>query len=253
MQAHDWTQLALYLAALIALTPLLGGFMARVFAGERTFLSPLLAPVERLIYRLGGVDASKEMTWVGYLAALLAFNFAGGLLTLVQMLTQAWLPLNPQHLPNVPFALALNTAVSFMTNTNWQAYSGEATMSYLTQMTGLAVHNFTSAVTGIAVLLALIRGLTRKETTALGNFWADLTRSTLYVLLPLSFAFALVLVSQGVIQNFRAYDTATLISPYQTQVPKLDAAGQSVKDAQGNAVTEEQTLTEQTIPQGPAA
>ena len=253
MQAHDWTQLALYLAALIALTPLLGGFMARVFAGERTFLSPILAPVELLIYRLGGVDASKEMTWVGYLAALLAFNFAGGLLTLVQMLTQAWLPLNPQHLPNVPFALALNTAVSFMTNTNWQAYSGEATMSYLTQMTGLAVHNFTSAATGIAVLLALIRGLTRKETTALGNFWADLTRSTLYVLLPLSFAFALVLVSQGVIQNFRAYDTATLIAPYQTQVPKLDAAGQSVKDAQGNAVTEEQTVTEQMIPQGPAA
>ena len=129
MQAHDWTQLALYLAALIALTPLLGGFMARVFAGERTFLSPALAPVERLIYRLGGVDAAKEMTWLGYLGALLAFNLAGGVLTLVQMLTQAWLPLNPQHLPNVPFALALNTAVSFMTNTNWQAYSGEATMS----------------------------------------------------------------------------------------------------------------------------
>ena len=226
MQAHDWTQLALYLAALIALTPLLGGFMARVFAGERTFLSPLLAPVERLIYRLGGVDAAKEMTWLGYLGALLAFNLAGGVLTLVQMLTQAWLPLNPQHLPNVPFALALNTAVSFMTNTNWQAYSGEATMSYLTQMTGLAVHNFTSAATGIAALLALIRGLTRKETTALGNFWADLTRSTLYVLLPLSFAFALVLVSQGVIQNFRADDTATTLEHAEQIIPQGPAASQ---------------------------
>ena len=226
MQAHDWTQLALYLAALLALTPLLGGFMARVFAGGRTFLSPLLAPVERLIYRLGGVDAAKEMTWLGYLGALLAFNLAGGVLTLVQMLTQAWLPLNPQHLPNVPFALALNTAVSFMTNTNWQAYSGEATMSYLTQMTGLAVHNFTSAATGIAALLALIRGLTRKETTALGNFWADLTRSTLYVLLPLSFAFALVLVSQGVIQNFRAYDTATTLEHAEQIIPQGPAASQ---------------------------
>src|SRR5581483_2903572 len=140
------------------------------------FLSPALGWLERLIYRLGGINAKREMTWLGYLGALLAFNFVGFVVTLAQMLTQAWLPLNPQQLPNVPFALALNTAVSFMTNTNWQAYSGEATMSYLTQMAGLAVHNFTSAATGIAAMLALIRGLVRKQTDALGNFWADLTR-----------------------------------------------------------------------------
>ena len=266
MHERDFIQLALYLGALILLTPILGGFMARVFEGKRTFLSPLLGPVETVIYKLSGIDAKREMTWLGYLGALLAFNFAGCLLTLAQMMTQSWLPLNPQHLPNVPFALALNTAVSFMTNTNWQAYSGEATMSYLTQMCGLAVHNFTSAATGIAVLLALVRGLTRPgrmgaspaggilpPSPTLGNFWADLTRSTLYVLLPLSFVFALALVSQGVIQNFRAYDTATLIAPYKTQVAKTDASGAAIKDAAGNPVMEEQAVTEQTIPQGPAA
>ena len=253
MHERDFIQLALYFGSLIVLTPLLGAFMARVFEDKPHFLRPVLGPVERLIYKLGGIDAKREMTWLGYLGALLAFNFAGCLLTLAQMMTQAWLPLNPQHLPNVPFALALNTAVSFMTNTNWQAYSGEATMSYLTQMCGLAVHNFTSAATGIAVLLALVRGLVRKQANTLGNFWADLTRSTLYILLPLSFVFALLLVSQGVIQNFRAYDTATLIAPYNTQVAKADASGQPVKDALGNAVMEEQTVTEQTIPQGPAA
>jgi len=156
-------QFLVFLAALIALTPLLGKFMARVFQGERTFLSPILSPLGRLIYKAGGIDEKREMNWLGYLGALLLFNLAGCVLTLVQMMTQAWLPLNPQHLPNVPFALALNTAVSFMTNTNWQAYSGEATMSYLTQMTGLAVHNFTSVATGIAVMIALIRGLVRKQ------------------------------------------------------------------------------------------
>ncbi len=253
MNERDFLQLALYLVALVALTPVLGKFMARVLRGERTFLSPVLGPVERGIYKLGGVDATKEMTWLGYAGALLAFNILGCLLTLVQLMTQAWLPLNPAGLSNVPFALALNTAVSFMTNTNWQAYSGEATMSYFSQMGGLAVHNFTSAATGIGAVLALIRGLSRKQVSTLGNFWADLTRSTLYILLPLSFVFALVLVSQGVVQNFRSYDTATLIAPYETEVAKTDDAGQPVKDAQGNAVMEKKTVTEQTIPQGPAA
>jgi K+-transporting ATPase ATPase A chain len=253
MHERDFAQLALYLGALIVLTPLLGGFMARVFKGERTFLSPVLGPIERLIYKASGINATKEMSWLGYAGALLAFNILGCLLTLLQLMTQGWLPLNRAHLPNVPFALALNTAVSFMTNTNWQAYSGESTMSYLSQMTGLAVHNFTSAATGIAAALALIRGLTRKESSSIGNFWADLTRSTLYVLLPLSAIFAVVLVSQGVVQNFRSYDTATLIAPYKTKVAKTDASGQPVKDAQGNAVMDEQTVTEQTIPQGPAA
>jgi K+-transporting ATPase ATPase A chain len=253
MQPRDFLQLALYLAALVALTPLLGRFMARVFQGERTLLSPVLGPMERLIYRLGGVDATKEMSWLSYAGALLAFNLLGFLVTLLQLMFQGALPFNPANLPNVPFPLALNTAVSFMTNTNWQAYSGEATMSYLSQMTGLAVHNFTSAATGIAALLALIRGLTRKQASSIGNFWADLTRSTLYVLLPLSLLFALVLVSQGVVQNFRNYDTATLVAPYEKEVPKLDDKGETVKDAQGEAIMEKQTVTEQIIPQGPAA
>ena len=253
MNERDFLQLALYLVALVALTPVLGKFMARVLQGERTFLSPVLGPVERGIYKLGGVDANREMTWLGYAGALLAFNVLGCLLTLAQLMTQAWLPLNPANLPNVPFALALNTAVSFMTNTNWQAYSGESTMSYFSQMGGLAVHNFTSAATGIGAVLALIRGLSRKQVSTLGNFWADLTRSTLYILLPLSFVFALVLVSQGVVQNFRSYDTATLIAPYTSQVAKMDDVGLPVKDAQGNAVMVDQRVTEQTIPQGPAA
>lgn len=226
MQSRDFLQLALYLGALVALTPLLGKFMARVFQGERTLLSPVLGPIERLIYKLGGVDASKEMSWLGYTGALLAFNLLGCLATLVQLMTQAWLPLNPANLPNLPFPLALNTAVSFMTNTNWQAYSGESTMSYLSQMTGLAVHNFTSAATGIAVVIALIRGLTRKQASSIGNFWADLTRSTLYVLLPLSLVFALVLVSQGVVQNFAPYTTATTLEGATQTIPQGPAASQ---------------------------
>ncbi len=253
MEERDFLQLGIYLLALVAFTPLLGRFMARVFNGERTLLSTPLGAVERGIYKLGGVDATREMSWSGYAGAVLVFNLVGCVLTLVQLMTQAWLPLNPEHLPNLPFPLALNTAVSFMTNTNWQAYSGESTMSCLSQMAGLAVHNFTSAATGVAVVLALIRGLTRRQAGTLGNFWADLTRSTLYVLLPLSLIFAVVLVSQGVVQNFRTYDTATLVAPYETEVAKNDAAGQPVKDAQGNAVMEKKRVTEQVIPQGPAA
>jgi len=253
MNQRDFIQLAVYLIALVSLTPLLGKFMARVFEGKRTFLTPILSPIERLIYRWGGINPKREMGWLGYAGALIAFNLIGGLLTLAQMMTQAWLPLNPQHLPNVPFALALNTAISFMTNTNWQAYSGESTMSYLTQMSGLTVHNFTSAATGIGALLALVRGLTRRQAETVGNFWVDLVRSILYVLLPLSFAFALVLVSQGVIQNFRSYDSATLVASYKTQVAKTDSAGQPIKDAKGDPVLEQQIVTTQSIPQGPAA
>lgn len=228
MQVRDFLQLAVFLAALLLFTPPLGRFMARVFAGERHLLSSPLGWLEALVYRASGVSSGEGMSWRGYLGALLAFNIAGCLVTVVQLMTQGWLPLNPQALPNLPFALALNTAVSFMTNTNWQAYSGEASMSYLSQMTALAVHNFTSAATGIGVALALIRGLVQAQTRSLGNFWADLTRATLYVLLPLSFFFAIVLISQGVVQNFRAYDTTSLV-----------ANGPSV--------------AEQIIPQGPAA
>ena len=250
---NDWLQLLLFIGGLIALTPILGTFLHRVFSGERTFLTPILGPVEGWIYRLGGVEAKREMRWTHYALVLLAFNVLGCLLTLVQLMTQAWLPLNPANLPNLPFPLALNTAVSFMTNTNWQAYSGENTMSYFSQMAGLAVHNFTSAATGIAVVIALIRGLTRRSGQSIGNFWADLVRSTLYILLPISLLLAVVFVQQGIPQTFAPYQTAKILDPYQTQVPKLDAAGQPVKDVQGNAVTETQTVTEQTIPLGPAA
>ena len=253
MKSQNFLELALYLATLLLLSPILGKYMARVFEGQSTWFSWILGPVEKSVFRLGGIDPQQEMGWLGYASALIAFNIAGCVLTIIQMMTQQWLPLNPQHLPNVPFSLALNTAVSFMTNTNWQAYSGESTMSYLTQMSGLAVHNFTSAATGLAVFLVLVRGLVKKQSNTLGNFWVDLTRSVLYVLLPLSFLLSLLLVSQGVVQNFRPYDTATLLVPYKTQVAKTDTAGQPVKDVQGNAVTEEQTVTQQVIPQGPAA
>jgi K+-transporting ATPase ATPase A chain len=266
--------------------------MARVFQGQKTFLHPLLQPVERLALRAGGVDEKAEMTWMGYFLAALIFNVVGIISLMGLEMTQKWLPLNPQHFDNVPWALALNTAISFITNTNWQAYAGENTMSYLTQMAGLAVHNFLSAATGMAILLAVIRGLTRASARTIGNFWVDLTRSTLYVLLPFSVLLALALCGQGVVQNFRPYATAQLLEPYTTQVPKTDDKGQPVmtniavtvrlpqldaqghavlsngapvmaavpqKDAKGNAlmtnvpVMVDQQVTSQLIPTGPAA
>jgi K+-transporting ATPase ATPase A chain len=248
MKMNEVIQVALFFGLLIGLTPLLGRFMARVFQGEKTFLHPLLRPLERLVYWAGGVEEQAEMTWKGYFMAVLVFNVVGILSLMGLLMTQKWLPLNPQNFDNVPWALALNTAISFITNTNWQAYAGENTMSYLSQMAGLAVHNFLSAATGIAVLLAVIRGLKRASAKTLGNFWVDLTRSTLYVLLPLSVVLALALSAQGVVQNFKPYATANLIESYTTQVPKTDDKGQpvmtniavtvsmSVLDAQGKAV-----------------
>jgi K+-transporting ATPase ATPase A chain len=253
MKPHEWIQIFLYIAALVALTPVLGAFMHRVFSGERTILTPVLGWLERLIYKCGGIDPKRDMRWTTYCWALLAFNLLGFLAVLGLQLFQKSLPLNPQGFDNVPFGLAVNTAVSFMTNTNWQAYSGENTMSYLTQMAGLAVQNFVSAATGIAVVIALARGLTRRSGEWLGNFWADLVRSTLYVLLPLSLVLAVVLVQQGVPQTFEPYKTVKTLEPYKVTVPKLDAAGQPLKDDKGNAVTEEQVATEQIIPLGPAA
>src|SRR6202171_4109362 len=205
MHERDFLQLALFIAGLVAITPPLGKFLARVFAGERHFLSRALGPIERAIYKLSAVDPAQEMSWKAYAIAMLVFNIVGGVVLLVMELTQQWLPLNPQHLPNVAFSLAFNTAVSFMTNTNWQAYSGEATISYFTQMAGLAVHNFVSAATGIAVAVALARGLVRKQANSIGNFWTDLTRSTLYILLPLSILIAVVLSQQGVVQTLDGY------------------------------------------------
>ena len=226
VNARDFGQLALFIGGLLAITPPLGRFMVRVFGGERHFLSRLFGPIERSIYKLSGVDPTNEMSWKAYAIAMLVFNIAGGALLLVMELTQQWLPFNPQHLPNVPFALAFNTAISFTTNTNWQAYSGENTMSYFTQMAGLAVHNFVSAATGIAVAVALVGGLVRKQASGIGDFWADLTRGTLYILLPLSILIAVVLAQQGVVQTFDGYPTATTLEGASQQIPLGPVASQ---------------------------
>ena len=200
--------------------------MVRVFAGDRHFLVRVLGPLESWIYKLSGIGPAQEMSWKAYATAMIMFNIVGGLVLLVIELTQQWLPFNPQHLPNVPFALAVNTAMSFMTNTNWQAYSGENTMSYFTQMAGLAVHNFVSAATGIAIAVALARGLVRRQAQSVGNFWADLTRCTLYLLLPLSILIAILLAQQGVVQTFDGYPTATTIESAQQQIPLGPIASQ---------------------------
>jgi potassium-transporting ATPase potassium-binding subunit len=213
-------QLLLYFGLLIALAPVLGSWLALVF--ERTKTGRL----ERFIYRLGGVNPSDEMSWKRYFLAVLVFNVVGIVALMTIEMTQAWLPLNPQKFPNVPWAVALNTAVSFITNTNWQAYSGESTMNYFTQMAGLAVHNFLSTATGIAVMLAMARGLKRASAKTIGNFWVDLTRATLYVLLPLSIVFAVVLVSQGVVQTFAPYRTVETLEGAEQVVPLGPAASQ---------------------------
>nr|HMT20906.1 potassium-transporting ATPase subunit KdpA [Promineifilum sp.] len=204
MTLLDIIQVIVFIGLLIVCTPVLGGYMKRVFDGERTFLSPVLRPVERAIYRLTGVNPEDEQTWKQYTLALLVFNVLGFLALFLMQLLQGVLPLNPERLPGVEPLLAFNTATSFMTNTNWQSYAGEVTLSQLTQMMGLGVQNFLSPATGIAVVLALTRGLVRKSAATLGNFWADMVRSVLYILLPLSMILAIVLVSQGVVQNFDA-------------------------------------------------
>lgn len=198
-------QVIIFLVLLLLITKPLGLYMTRVFAGERTWLTPIFAPVERLFYKLAGINPEEEQKWWGYVIAMLLFSAAGMLLLYLLQRTQQWLPLNPQHLSNVEPQLAFNTAASFTTNTNWQNYAGEQTMSYLTQMMGLAFHNFVSAATGIALAVALIRGLARRSAQHLGNFWVDLTRCILYVLLPISLVGALVYVSQGMVQNFSPY------------------------------------------------
>jgi len=226
MKPGEVLQLIFFFVVLGATTPLLGGWMAKVFAGQRQFLSPVLGWLERLIYRMAHVDPNEEMPWQRYTQAVLAFNFLGLVVLLTLQLCQAWLPLNPDKQANVEFGLALNTAISFVTNTNWQAYSGESTMSNLTQMLGLTVQNFFSAATGIVVLLALARGLTRANAKNIGNFWADLVRSTVYILLPICFIFALALVSQGVVQTFSANPTATTLEGAQQVIPVGPAASQ---------------------------
>jgi K+-transporting ATPase ATPase A chain len=202
MNMNEYMQLGLYVVLLLVGAPFIGGYMARVFQGERTWLTPVVTPIEKLTYRLSGVKAQAGMNWTQYAFALMVFNLLGFLVVFALQLWQSHLPLNPQKLPDVPMLLALNTAVSFMTNTNWQAYSGERTLSYLVQLLGLNVQNFVSAATGFTVLLAITRGLAGKGSELLGNFWVDLTRATLYVLLPFSLLFAVAFTSQGVVQSF---------------------------------------------------
>ncbi len=216
MTANGWLQIGAFLLAIFAVTPVIGRFMTRVFNRERTWLDPLLRPVERLTYRLTGVDEKQEMRWTEYAGALLAFSAVSMLALYVLQRVQGVLPLNPQDLPGVAPDLAFNTAASFSTNTNWQSYVGETTMTYLTQMAGLAYHNFISAAVGIALAIAFVRGIARQEQETIGNFWVDMTRALLWVLLPFCIVGALLLVSQGVVQNFRAYDVVETLDGGQS-------------------------------------
>jgi K+-transporting ATPase ATPase A chain len=241
MTAAGWIQILLFLAIVFVLTKPLGIFMARVFSQEKTFLDSVARPLERLIYRLTGVDEQAEMKWTEYGIAMLWFSAISMLVLYLLQRLQQFLPWNPQHLGAVAPDLALNTAASFTTNTNWQAYTPETTMSYLVQMAGLAYHNFASAAVGIALAIAFVRGIARRERETLGNFWVDMTRATLWVLLPGSLIFAVLLVSQGVVQNLKPYDTVKLLEPQTIQKTQPD----------GKVVT--QTITDQVIAQGPVA
>jgi potassium-transporting ATPase potassium-binding subunit len=253
MTFNGYIQLGLYIVVLLALAKPLGGFMARVYTGQPSGLDRVLGPLERLIYRLCGVRAEEEMGWQTYAIAMLLFNLLGFLAVYALQRLQGVLPLNPQGFGAVTPDSSFNTATSFATNTNWQGYGGEVTMSYLTQMLALTVQNFVSAATGMAVLVAFIRGLVRHTAQTIGNFWVDLTRSTLYILLPMALVLALIQVSQGMVQNFSAYQTVPLLQPTTYEEPKLDAEGKPLKDADDKPVTETKEVKEQVIPMGPAA
>lgn len=222
----DYLSVAAYFAALLVLTPFLGSYMARALSGQRVFLTPVLGPVERLIYRVCLIDPREEMHWKKYTQAVLVFSLVATIAVLLLQVSQHVLPLNPQELAAVPWLLAFNTAVSFVTNTNWQAYSGESSLSYLVQMLGLTVQNFLSAAVGMGVLLALIRGIVRTKSETIGNFWSDVVRSFLYVLLPLSLLLAIVLISQGVVQNFSSYVSVTTLEGETQVLPMGPAASQ---------------------------
>jgi K+-transporting ATPase ATPase A chain len=226
MTTTDFIQLIMFLALLVGLTPVLGSYMNKVFTGSKHFMLPVFGWLERLTYRSAGVDPNAETNWKTYTFGLLVFNLAGIVFLFLIQLFQGYFPMNPTHLQSVSWHSALNTSISFVTNTNWQGYAGETTMSYFTQMVGLTVQNFVSAATGIAVILALIRGISRKSTDMIGNFWVDLTRSILYVLVPISIVFAIVLVSQGVVQNFTSYATVQTLQGTQQIIPMGPAASQ---------------------------
>ncbi len=251
MTANGWLQILVFLLVVFLVTKPLGTFIARVFSREHTWLDPVMRPLERVLYRLTAVDENHEMDWKEYALALLLFSGVSMILLYVLQRVQQWalLPWNPQKLPGVPPALAFSTAASFTTNTNWQNYSPEITMSYLTQMVGLAYHNWVSAAAGMALAIAFIRGIVRREHKTIGNFWVDLVRGTLWILAPACLIGALLLVSQGVVQNLKPYDTVQVLDPYQT--PQLGADGKPVNGPDGKPVM--QTVSQQVIAQGPTA
>ena len=254
MHSTDWLQFALFIGLLALITKPLGIYLTQVLdVNGKTWLDPVIGPLERLTYSLMGLDRNKEQGWKQYTLAMLLFSLVGLVFTYLILRYQHLLPLNPQNLPGLSDHLAFNTAVSFTTNTNWQSYGGESTMSYFSQMVGLAIHNFTSAAVGISIAAALVRGIARASATTLGNFWVDLVRTTYYLLLPICFVFALFLVSQGMIQNFKSYDTAKLVEPQTVQVAKMDASNQPLVDAAGQPVMKDKVVSEQTIVQGPMA
>src|SRR5664280_1577993 len=259
MKFTDLLQIILFFGLGIALTPVLGRYLARVFKGEKTFLHPLLFPIEKFVYRLTGVDPAEEMSWLKYLWAVVAMTCAGFASLMVIMMTQKWLPLNTQGLDNLSWHLAFNTAWSFACNADWQSYSGEATMTYLTQTLGLSVHQFLSGASGLAVLVAVGRALARASVKSIGNFWVDLTRCTLYVVILLSVLWAIPLAWQGVPQTWKSYPTANLVESYTAQVPKVDDQGKAVVGPDGKPVMTDQPVMvdqkveTQPLPVGPVA
>ncbi len=252
MNSNQWLQVIIFFLVLLALIKPTGIYMSWVYGDKPFFMEKLLGWLERLIYKICGVDPKKEMDWKGYALAMLFFNIVGGIILYIILRVQQHLPLNPAGQSAVPPDLALNTALSFITNTNWQFYGGETTMSYLTQMAGLAVQNFVCAASGLAVMIALIRGIARRETTLLGNFWADLTRGTLYIVFPLSFLFALVLIQQGTPQTFSNSPTASLVQATSYDLPVTNAQGQPVS-VDGKPQSTHTAVTEQPIALGPMA
>jgi potassium-transporting ATPase potassium-binding subunit len=254
MRPVDWLQLGIFVVVLALITKPMGLYLLRVLdANGRTWLDPAVKPLEGLTYRLMGVKPDQEQDWKAYAFAMLLFSLVSCLFTYGILRLQHWLPLNPQGFGPMSPDLAFNTAVSFTTNTNWQSYSGESTLSYLSQMVALVLHNFASAATGIAIAAAVVRGIARHSAHTLGNFWVDLVRTTYYLLLPICLVFAVFLVSQGMIQNFKPYTKTKLLEPMKVQVEKKDAKGETVKGPDGKPVMEEQTVTEQVIAQGPVA
>lgn len=249
----DISQILFVLIVLTLVVKPLGGHMKKVYEGERTFLSIVFGPLERVLFRISGIKQDEEMGWKQYAVAMLIFNLVMMAVTFAILMLQGYLPFNPQKFPGFSWHLAVNTAISFVTNTNWQNYSGESAASYFSQVIALMVHQFLSAATGMAILIALIRGFVRKSAETVGNFWVDMTRSVLYILLPVAFIAAFVLVSQGIIQNFSPYRTVPLMQAFSYEKPKLDVYGNPLKDTSGKPVTETVVVRDQVLPMGPVA